>query len=142
MEDILYLASYLEGSAAYDPEAGEKIAELTESDPVYSQAVSKIQEIAEKGAEAAAGIAVSREVLLGTVSSASGTSIVIEPLTDTEIENGAKITIKRSQRGRAEEYITFGFVTSVSGDRIKARTDPAGDAQAQSMDLVYVTVSD
>lgn len=141
MENILYLASYLDGSAAYDPEAGEKIAELTESDPVFSQAVSKIQDIAEKSSGASA-LAVSREILLGTVSSASGTSIVIEPLIDAEIESGTKLIIKRTQRGRAEEYVTFGFVTSISGSSIRARTDPAGDDLAKSMDLVYITVSD
>ncbi len=144
LEDILYFSSYLEGSAAYDPEAQTRISELVNEDPVYSETVQKIQNIAAAGGTETEGtlIPVARNILIGTISFASGDEIIIEPLTDQMVESGARVMVYRKERGRDETYITFGIVTSATENRIKARTDPAGTAPAQSMDLVYMTVTD
>jgi len=142
-EDVLYFASLLDGTAAYDPEAASKISELAENEAIYEQAVQKIQQIASKGSSASGSeiIPVEQDILIGSVSYASGTKIVIEMLTDLELVTGTRIKIKRKERGKEEYYITFGIITSISDNRIEARTDPAGEVSAQSLDLVYVTNS-
>jgi len=141
LEDILSFTAYLDGSAELNTEAENKIFELSESEALYGETIQKIQEFAASGSasEAAEIITVAQSVLIGTISYTSGNSIIIEPLSNLELESGMRITIKRKERGKDEYYITFGVITSVSTGRIGARTDPAGTVAAQSLDLVYIT---
>ncbi|MDC7225378.1 MAG: hypothetical protein PQJ61_01290 [Spirochaetales bacterium] len=139
-EDILSFTAYLDGSAELDDAAENEITEKSKSESLYGEAIQRIQDLAAAGtAETGTEIiAVAQNILIGTVSYASGNSITIEPLTQLEIETGTRITIKRIERGRDEQYVTFGVITSASEGRISARTDPASEASAQSMDLVYI----
>ena len=143
LNDILYFSSYLEGTAAYDEGARSRISELIDEDPAYGEAVRKIQNIAAaEGGEDKKMIAVEQKILLGTISFASGSKIIIEPLVEQTVETGTRVTIYRKERGKEEVYVTFGVVTSADASSITARTDPAGTEPAQSMDLVYMTVTE
>ena len=140
-EDVLSFTEFIDGSRELDDESEARISELSSEESLYADTIRKIQDIAASGAApGAAGIInVAQNILVGTISYASGNRITIEPLNDVEIEVGTRITIKRKERGKDEYYITFGAITSVSEGRISARTDPAGTEQARSMDLVYIT---
>ena len=139
--DILDFTSFIDGTSVLSPDDEQRITRMTESEERFKEAVQKIQQIA--AAETTDGgadlISVKQDILIGSISYASGNQITIEPLSDIALESGTRITIKRKERGKAETYITFGIITSASEDKISARTDPAGTEQARSMDLVYIT---
>ena len=139
-QDVISFTDYLDGTKELDAEAEARISELSAEEALYADTIRRIQDLASAGTgSGTALIPVARNILIGTISYASGSRITIEPLSDIELETGMRVTIKRRERGQEEYYVTFGIITSVSEGRISARTDPAGTEPARSMDLVYIT---
>lgn len=142
-EDVLYFTSYISGSSTSQT-AEKRITDLAEAESIYAQTVQEITSIAAAGGEDSEtdAIRIKQNILIGSISYASGNTIIIEPLTDLVIDDGTEIIIKRKERGRPERYISTGTITSASADRIEADIIPeASGKSVRSLDLVYIIIN-
>ena len=142
LQDVISFTSLYTGGTSADSAAGERLASLAENEGLFGQTVQQIQKLAEEGGDSAAveSVVSKQTILIGSISYASGNSVIIEPLTDEQIEVGDSIVIRRKERGKEERYIMSGRITSSTGTRIEAETYPEASGEtARSLDLVYIS---
>ncbi|RKX73031.1 MAG: hypothetical protein DRP87_19660 [Spirochaetes bacterium] len=146
INDVLRFIDYL---TSLDPEtireAKIEVVNQTDEDEPFRKAVEEIQKLAV--ASAKASLAEEAKVtsrFLGTVSYVRGEEVVIEPLVNIPIGQGATIIIKRKSSAmadREETTIARGVVNNVSEGKILAKIDREGRTSSPlAMDMVYLQV--
>jgi len=117
---------------------GGRSSQLTaqaRQDPLFGTVMREIQILA-----AGLGLAGAQSVLLGTVSSISGSKVVVEPLATVVVKAGTRVQIRRGTEPGNESIIARGIVQQAGAGRITVLLD-AADKSALSpavMDSVYV----
>ncbi len=134
LEDVLTLTGHLAGTASAS--SAQKINELSSKELLFAQAVREISALAATSDGASSGL--TREILVGSVSWASGSRLIIERLSDTRIADGAEIIIRRKERGKSEYLIGTATVISADSGRIEAELSADSEESPRSLDLVYV----
>jgi hypothetical protein len=137
LTEILRYLNYLSrGTGGRDAES--QVMSKAREDPLYRAVVREIQ-ILRAGA-AGTGEVAAPFVLLGTVVSASGTQVVIEPLSGERASVGAVVQIRRSDALEQETLIARGTVSQVRGGSVYARIEAilAAGQTPQNRDLVYI----
>ncbi len=134
LEDVLTLTDHLSGTASAS--SAQKINELSSKELLFAQAVREISALASRSDGSSTGL--TREILVGSVSWASGNRLIIERLSDTRIADGAEIIIRRKERGKSEYLIGTATVVSSNSGRIEAELSADSEQSPRSLDLVYV----
>lgn len=127
---IAFVDSLKERSSSRSAE----LAAQGRQEPLFANLMREIQILA---AGSGLGSAGARAVLLGTVSSVSGETLVVEPLGTVTVKAGARVQIRRGSAGEA--VVARGVVQQVGEGRFTVLLDAGarGASGPAAMDSVY-----